>query len=295
MRLNMGWNNNHFFYYIHFTWEWFFSAPGVTQEYPWMRSFHAKGEPSDAVAAGTLAYPSGMMLKPWYWFPTMYFIHHYKWHAIRAQLGINYWPTLLSRFALLAALYPLFRLLNSRAAIDRLTALEPVRDLCARIFSIAPVFLGYLYGVFAFVLSGFVAFQLVPYTTAPAVAWAIFCGAHMALTWAHLCLLVNFALRPTTTSIKKHAALEEARGNKPVHSTADDIDAAAAAVTGWKALLLLVVGQAVFFAAWLDIYPHFIVKIAALEYLLKFWIGTQAHAFKRAAKRMTDLLVVTKQ
>lgn len=61
------------------------------------------------------------------------------------------------------------------------------------------------------------------------------------------------------------------------------------AVTGQSALILLAVGQGLFFISWLPLYPHFIVKIACFEYLLMVWIGLQAHAFRRATERMGRL------
>jgi hypothetical protein len=306
MRLNIGWNINHFWYYIHFDWDWFFQAPGLSHEYPWMRRSYGEGgadgtRPADAVAGSSLAFCSGMMLKPWYWFPTFYFLHHYKWHEMRARLNDDYWPILLSRMALLALLFPLVRFLSDRSRIDRLgTLLDPVRDTCLRVFSWAPVWFGYLYGVGAFFLHGYIAFQLIPFVTPPRMAWLIWSLWHVGLGYAHLRLLTNIVLRPTSGSMRRYSALAEARGagknaTRGGHSTSEEINAAADSVTGWFALVLLLVAQATFFLAWADIYPHFIVKIAFFEYLLMIWIGLQAHVYRRATQRMCSLLPAHKE
>jgi len=297
MRLNIGWNINHFWYYIHFDWDWFFQAPGLSHEYPWMRREYPNGRPSDAVAGSSLAYCSGMMLKPWYWFPTFYFTHHYKWHDMRAELGDNYWAVLLSRVALLAVLVPIVRMGSDRARIDKVTLLDPLRDVALRVFSIAPVLFGYLYGLFAFFLHGYVAFQLIPFTTPPWMAWSIWSLWHVGLGFTHLTLLVNTVLRPTASSMRRESALAEARGagNATVHSTSEEINAAAASVSGWFALSLFVAAQSIFFVAWADIFPHFIVKIGIFEYLLMGWIGLYAHVFRRATQRMLALRPAIKE
>jgi len=288
MRLNIGWNINHFWYYIAFDWEWFFHSPGTSDQYPWIRAYNAAGQSAQTVAGSSLAYCSGMMLKPWYWFPTFYFLHHYEWHAKRDLLGIDYSATLLTRLAGLVPLWLLYHYLSKRSRIDRLTALEPVRDLVLRAFSLAPVLFGYLYGVCAFVLHSVAVFQLIPYVTPPRLAWTIWVVWHLSLMYVHLGLLVNVFLRPTPAAMKRGAMM----GLDAKHAVADkdEIAAAATASSGWHAALLLIVAQCVFLLCWLNIYPHFIIKIAFMEYFLLIWIGLQAHVFRRATERMCGLL-----
>lgn len=305
MRLNIGWNLNHFWYYIAFQWDWFLNAvPLEDTQYPWVQAYEAGGRRSDAVAGSSLAYCSGMMLKPWYWFPTFYFNHHYHWHEVRARLGIDYWPILLTRMLGLAAVMGLFHLANDRSRIDKLSWLEPVRGALLRVFCMAPVLFGYLYGVGAFFLHGYVVFQLIPYVTPPRMAWTVWAAWHVGLMWAHLNLLVNIVLRPTPAAMRKatHANVlamgaegEKAGAMLTPPSTAEEINAVAAAVTGPKALGLLILAQCLFFAAWLDIFPHFIVKIACFEYLLMAWIGLQAHVYRRATQAMCALMPKAKE
>lgn len=155
MRLNIGYNLNHFFYYIGFTWDWFrFTFNGW--DYGWSQ---------DVVPGGSIGYCSGAFLKPWYWFPNFYFIHHDSWQAKRELLGQNNWPLLLSRLFFLLPLYYSvtqgFKLLATHTS----PVVERTRHFAYLFFSSAVVQLGYSVGFLAWLGSAVAAFQVIPFTT----------------------------------------------------------------------------------------------------------------------------------
>ena len=225
-RLNIGWNINHFWYYIAFDWTWFFNGgAGTEKEYPWIRDFRASGGKDTSLVAGSsLAYCSGMMLKPWYWFPTMYFDHHYSWHEMRARLGISYWPMFLSRLAAFLPVWLVFQYLNNRQRIDRMTMLDPIRNGLLRIMLLNPILLGYIWGLLCFFINGYICFQLIPYVTPPRMAWTIWSFWHVGLMYINLNLMTNIVMRPTISSQKKSLLLVESKSGQ---AEKDEINAAA--------------------------------------------------------------------
>lgn len=166
--------------------------------YPWVAAYHANDEDDQTVAGSSIAYCSGMMLKPWYWFPTFYFDHHYTWHTVRAKLGIDYSGILISRIAALIPIIVIVKFLTQPQRIDRLTFLDPARTLLFRFFSLAPVQIGYAVGTLCFIVNAVIVFQLIPYVTPPAIAWCVWSVWHIALMYTQLTLLVHFALRLPT-------------------------------------------------------------------------------------------------
>jgi hypothetical protein len=220
-RLNIGWNINHAF-----DWTWFFNGgAGTEREYPWIRDFRASGGKDTSLVAGSsLAYCSGMMLKPWYWFPTMYFDHHYSWHEMRARLGISYWPMFLSRLAAFLPVWVVFQYLNNRQRIDRMTMLDPIRNVLLRIMLTNPVLLGYVWGLLCFFINGFICFQLIEYVTPPRMAWTLWSFWHVGLMYINLNLMTNIVLRPSVSSQKKSLLLVESKSGQ---AEKDEVNAAA--------------------------------------------------------------------
>jgi len=316
MRLNIGWNLNHFWYYIAFNWEWFFMAeeqektgvgaqaddssattaaatsqssnPSASDDaYPWIHEYArmSESERKYAVAGSSLAYCSGMMLKPWYWFPTMYFNHHYHWHTQREKLNIDYTPILFSRLALFVPVWIIysFLLARSRTLVSVSNAFEKLRSMCIRTLATSPVFIGYLVGFACWMCAAVLAFNLIPYVTPPRMAWTIWSVWHVGSMYMMLGLWTHFILRPSTASNKAAGTVKDVFGDE------EKIENTINAVCGRSALVLLCVGQGLFFLSWLDVFPIFIVKIGAFQYLLMMWMGIQMHVFRRATERMCQL------
>uniref|UniRef100_M4BNY6 RxLR effector candidate protein n=1 Tax=Hyaloperonospora arabidopsidis (strain Emoy2) TaxID=559515 RepID=M4BNY6_HYAAE len=180
MRLPVGYNINHKYFYEQYHWKLFYLRQFASMTSP-ISPIKVVVESARGIPALTVGYPMASVLKPWYWWAGFFLDLHGVWHDIRATLprsqerygGEEAIKTLLGFFSslalLTAALYALKITLPMRQIQKRCVALTmrnnkqvryaymafrmalvvlAFRIAPARVHPLAPVYYGYSLMIF---------------------------------------------------------------------------------------------------------------------------------------------------
>lgn len=264
MRMPLGYNLNHMYYYPLFSWHWFRSRPLE----PYV---------SDEVPAYTLAFPSAAWLKPWFWYPVFFFSLYFRWQNFRDHLdGVSFNFYVARGLIIAVVLLGLIRWLIRFIALN--SNFDGLRTRFHKLVALSPFYFGYSFGVLYW-LSCFLFLMkfVIPFFLPWWEGYPLFALYHFHLMYYGFCLFCSL-LTPRLISSKEYSS----------SPSLSSLTSNFANTKNYLIMLAMMLSFSVLFLG-APFWSGFIFKIIVFVGCTALWLVGDAHMFRKAAEKLVQL------